>query len=222
MSYIMTNAFDKVSHTKLLYKMAKFGIEGPILKWTRNWLSNRKQCVVIENSQSSWRPVKSGIPQGSVLAAIMFSIYISSFGISEHVFGKKFADDTKAGRAIETKQDVQKFQDSITEANDWSKNWQMPINVEKIAVLHFGQDNPWFEYRLGDDSLGSVASVSDLGIIIDEKLDFVKHVECIVKKATFSVYSLNSSISSRDKDVYLKLYLTTIRPILEYALGSSI
>ena len=64
-------AFDRVSHNKLLIKMARYGIDDGVVRWVGNRLSDRKQRVVIEGFASGWEWVLSGIPQGSVLGPVL-------------------------------------------------------------------------------------------------------------------------------------------------------
>ena len=68
-------AFDKVPHNRLAHKIKNYGITGNILKWIESFLSNRTQCVVLNEAKSKMAPVTSGIPKGSVLGPILFVIY---------------------------------------------------------------------------------------------------------------------------------------------------
>jgi len=72
----ISKAFDRVWHIGLLKKLESIGIQGPLLSWIKNYLSNRKQRVVINNSNSQWRDIKAGVPQGSILAAsLIYNFY---------------------------------------------------------------------------------------------------------------------------------------------------
>ena len=70
-------AFDTVPHKRLLYKLESLGISGNLLKWLENFLTNRRQRVVLNGIFSDWKSVSSGIPQGSVLGLDLFIIFIN-------------------------------------------------------------------------------------------------------------------------------------------------
>ena len=87
-------AFDKVPHQRLILKLKSHGMGNSIINWIEQWLTVRRQRVVIDGEVSSWKSVLSGVPQGSVLGPILFLVYIND--LEEGVTGKilKFADYT--------------------------------------------------------------------------------------------------------------------------------
>ena len=148
-------AFDKVPHDKLMQKVKALGISGNIGRWIENWLDNREQRVVINGEASDWKPVTSGVPQGSVLGPILFIIYINDIdtGLNNNI--SKFADDTKIGKAVITENDRISLQEDLNKIIEWSEKWQMPFNINKCQLLQIGNLNKKFNYEMRGQQLNS-------------------------------------------------------------------
>ena len=96
-------AFDKVPHKRLLWKLEHIGgLKGKLLKWMGDYLKDREMRTVIRDNYSSWSGVTSGVPQGSVLAPIMFQIYINDMQEGLNSYINLLADDAKLLRVIKS------------------------------------------------------------------------------------------------------------------------
>ena len=90
-------AFDSISHPILLRKLQELGVSGNLWSWIKNYLSNRHQATVINGHVSKSMPVKFGVPQGSVLGPILFSLFCNDLpDIDDLKEGEiyMYADDT--------------------------------------------------------------------------------------------------------------------------------
>ena len=90
-------AFDCVPHQRLLSQIESFGISGQILQWIKSFLSNRRQKVRVNNSESTLGPVISGVPHGSILGPVLFSLFVNDLPDTVRSFISMFADATQVG-----------------------------------------------------------------------------------------------------------------------------
>ena len=119
-----------------------------IVNWIEQWLTDRRQRVVVDGEVSIWKSVLRGVPQGSVLGPILFLVYIDD--LEEGVTGKilKFADDTKLFTKTKNIGDKHKLQDDIDKLVKWSEKLQMLFNFGKCKCLHAGPVNTGVNYEI--------------------------------------------------------------------------
>ncbi len=144
-----------------MFKVKQLGIDGTLCSWMGNWLSNRKQKVVINGTVSDWAPVTSGVPQGFVLERVLFIIYINDIDVGLNNFIAKFADDTKLGNSVITDRDRMNLQEDLRKISEWSQRWEMPFNVNKCQILQVGTRNRKIEFEMNGTKLESVQRVRD-------------------------------------------------------------
>ena len=123
-------AFDSVSHNALLSKLQGFGITGNLQNWLTTYLKTRIQCVRIGDTYSNYCAVLSGVPQGSILGPLLFSIFINDIPSSfEHSIPFLFADDTKSLKAIHSTKDIEDLQADLDSVSFWRSYSLMKINL---------------------------------------------------------------------------------------------
>jgi len=138
-----SKAFYTVPHKHLLLKLAAYGIDDQLCARVKDFLSDRKQRVVMGEFESEWMDVTSGVPQGSVLGPLLFLLYINDLPDLWMNVSKFYADDSKIiGKDVDTQEGVKRVQDDIDATSDWVDDWLMQLNDGKCAVVHMGKRNP--------------------------------------------------------------------------------
>jgi hypothetical protein len=169
-----SKAFDKVPHKRLVEKLKAHGIKGEIVTWIEEWLTDRKQRVVVNGDKSEWEPVVSGVPQGSVLGPILFTVFINDLDDTIKSKISKFADDTKLIGQAGSTEETDIWQEDLERLNEWAKKWQMSFNADKCKVLHIGKKNMKAQYKIDGKNIGAVREEKDLGVMVTDDLKVAK------------------------------------------------
>ncbi len=210
-----SKAFDTVPHKKLVTKLKAYGITGNLLSWISDFLTNRRQCVVINGSHSNWVPVKSGVPQGSVLGPILFLLFVNDLPSVTTNPLWLFADDTKASLSFTQEEECQTLQDDINNMAAWTDKWQLSFNAKKCKAMYLGPKNPHHQYYMADSTglqteIVSTTEEKDLGVTLDPKLTFKAHIAKITKKANSITGHIARNLKHLDASTFTTLYKALI------------
>jgi hypothetical protein len=178
--------------------------------------------VSVNDKLSSWSAVSSGVPQGSVLGPLLFTLFVNDIPKILSSFVSMFADDTKTYQAVANSQDMESLQQDLNSLQTWSINMQMKFHPEKCKVLHLGSSNTHNSYSMtkpdnNTHEIESIQEEKDLGVLIDSKLSFSNHVQQITNKAHRMLGLIRHTFKELDTTSFLHLYKSLVRPHLAYA-----
>ena len=129
-------AFDRVSHSGLLFKLKPIGVGGNVLSICTEFISNHRQRVVVDGTASEWIPIISAVPQGSVLGPFLFILYTSEM-VENRLFA--FADDSTLLAMVRKPADrpavVVFLNKDLARIQEWCNHWCMILNSNKTRAL---------------------------------------------------------------------------------------
>ena len=216
-------AFDTPPHELLKSKLFSYGIGGKTLEWINAFLCFRQQRVVVNGVKSDWAPVVSGVPQGTVLGPLLFSLYINDIPVGIDSQIRLFADDCVCYREIKTVEDTLKHQKDIDLLGSWARKWGMrfqPVKCNMMQLTNKRINKIEASYTLEGTVLENVDSIKYLGVTITNDLKWNTHINNICTKANRTLGFLRRNLFSCPQDVKEAAYKGLVRPVLEY--GSSV
>lgn len=213
-------AFDKVSHAVLIDKLISYGFAGSFVKWLSSYLTGRFFYVVANGYKSDIFRISSGVPQGSHLGPLLFTIFINDLpDYLNNTMAFLFADDLKILRVIKSFSDVKLLQEDINRLLEWCDRNDMQFNVKKCSQITFTRKHKFIEsnYNMNGQYLNKVEVVRDLGVLLDKQLTFIPHIDAIIKKAAKATGFIirNGKPFSQPKTKIL-LFNCFVRSVLEY------
>ena len=212
-----SKAFDTVPHDRLLQKLHKYGIRGPLHTWLTSFLTERHMQVVVEGCSSSETSVDSGVPQGTVLGPLLFLCHINDLPEAVKSQVRLFADDCLIYREIKTYDDHHTLQADLKCLEEWAEKWGMSFNATKCYTMTLGTGKLSSKfYLLNKTILKTVPTNPYLGILFTDNLTWSNDISKSTKKANSSLGFLRRNLTHCPKNCKRNAYLALVRPILEY------
>ena len=219
----LSKAFDTLNHNILLQKLEHYGIRGISLDWFKSYLSNRKQCVILNGVTSSLKSITHGVPQGSILGPLLFILYINDIvNCSDLLLFILFADDTNlffSGNDIWKLKEI--VNSELINVSNWFRANKLSLNTKKTKFILFGNKQipdlvNKFSVSIDGYLLEQVQHTKFLGVFIDAKLNWKTHIEYIAMKISKGLGALGRVRNILPQNAMLMLYNTMVSPYLTY------
>ena len=197
-----SKAFDTVNHKLLLTKLMYMGFNDSALNWFGSYLSGRHQKVKSGGNLSEWSSINNGVPQGSILGPLLFTILAADFrNCLKNMKFHQYADDlqtyisSKLNNMVNT---VNLINEDMENISQYSASNGLKLNYDKCKYMVIGSRQNIANFdklnlppiTLDNHILEREKKLKNLGVIFDEQMSWVKHINKVVCKAYGSLRSL--------------------------------
>ena len=227
----LSAAFDTIDHTLLLDELnRKYGIEGTVLSWFKSYLSGRTMSVFLDGESSCSKKLDIGVPQGSCLGPILFTLYAASlFKLTAKsdcdTYG--FADDHtlklsfSPGECDSENVSLNAIRSCLENIGNWMLKYKLKMNQEKTEVILIGSRQQLIKVRsstldIGGVSLKYLDSVRHLGAYLDKNLTMSDHVQQKCRKASSQLYVLRRIRPALDRRATEMLVHSMVTSHIDY------
>uniref|UniRef100_A0A8C6MFG0 Reverse transcriptase domain-containing protein n=1 Tax=Nothobranchius furzeri TaxID=105023 RepID=A0A8C6MFG0_NOTFU len=219
----LSAAFDTVDHNVLLERLEHVvGIKGTALGWFKSYLSDRFHFVNVHDKSSSYSRVTCGVPQGSVLGPILFTIYMLPIGKIIRQHGINFhcyADDTQLYLSINPDEPnrLGRLQACLEDIKNWMTLNFLLLNQDKTEVLIFGPEIQKRKLLSQSPDLNGITLISEnkarnLGVIFDQDMSFKSQVKQVCRISFFhlrNIAKIRSILSRSDAEKLVHAFITS-------------
>ena len=191
----LSKSFDPVSHDLLIAKLAAYSVEENLLMYIYSYLSNRKQCVRINNVRSRFQNVISGVPQGSIVGPTLFNCFFNYlFYFIDKASVQNFADDNSLCSFESNIKNLKLILESESKTViSWFQSNEMIVNPGKFQgiIIDKKKQNHNAEYiSIDQKNIKTSSSVKLLGVHIDDKLNFNLHITKMYRSAANQLHTV--------------------------------
>ena len=217
----ISKAFDRVWHAGLIHKLKCIGISGKLIDWFVDYLSNRRQRVVLNGKASSFINVPAGVPQGSILGPLLFLIYINDIVSELNCNVRLFADDTSLYVIVENPINAGNILNrNLLSIHSWATAWLVDFNPAKTESMVISRKRikpPHPHLYMDNTQITEVSDHRHLGLVFSSDCGWHNHIVTVVGKAWQRVNVLRSFKFRLDRSSLERMYVSFIRPVLEYS-----
>lgn len=219
----ISKAFDRVWHAGLIFKLIKLQTPRYLVHLIHSFLQNRSFCVKVRSSLSQPHPIEAGVPQGSILSPLLYTLYTADLPLTDRSFLGTYADDTVIAVSSRDPDLVHNhLQSALDHLTEYFESWKIAVNPDKCQAVFFTRRrvHPPDPIELYDTDIPWRPYAPYLGITLDSRLRWRHHIQAILQKGRTTLnrlYPLLGRWSGLDLRIKRRLYLAIIRPQLTYA-----
>ena len=221
----LSKAFDTIDHEILLFKLHHYGFRDNSYKLMQSYLSNRLQYVELEGIASTMQPIKTGVPQGSILGPLLFIIYINDLNNSSKLFKTiSYADDTTLLTTLTSNKkenNSNEINDGLNKVSEWLDLNKLSLNINKTKFMLFHPQNKVVQppnIKIKSKNIELVDEFDFLGIVLDSQLRWNAHINKISKKLSKANGILSKIKNTVPKSTLKILYFSLVNSHLDYGL----
>ena len=216
-----SSAFNTIQRHVMIDKLQKLEVPAALVHWVFNFLSNRPQCVRVDDIKSPVLVSNTGAPQGCVLSQFVYTLYTNDCrSVDSSTQFVRFSDDTAMLALLNDFASYQSYLSSVVRFSSWCSKKILHLNVSKTKemCIDFRRNRTVISpIVINGEPVEQVDSFKYLGVILDEKLSFTEHVTAVQKKSQQRLHVLRKLRAFYVDPLHLlRLYRSITEPLLTY------